>query len=43
MHCIQFLDDVHVKRYDAIITRKIYAPNYIKEQMLETMYLLDDL
>jgi len=41
-HRITFTDDEPVKRYDAIVTRKILAPRYIDEQMLLTLHLLDD-
>ena len=37
------IDDTHAKRYDAIVTMKICAPNYIDEQMLDTLSILDDL
>jgi len=38
---IVFVDDDHSKRYNAIVNRKICAPNYIDEQMLDTLDPLD--
>lgn len=40
-YCIVFVDDDHSKRYDVVVPRKIYAPNYIDQQMLDTLDLLD--
>ena len=40
---IVFVDAEHARRYDAIVSRKICAPNYLDVKMLTTLYLYDDL
>jgi len=37
------MDVQHASRYDAIMSRKICAPNYLDVEMLTTLHLYDDL
>jgi len=40
---IEIFYDDYEKSHDAIISIKIYAPNYLDKKMLATLHLLDDL
>jgi len=38
-----FVDIKHARRYDDIVSRKIYAPSYSDVEMLIALHLYDDL
>ena len=40
---IVFMDAEHTCHCDAIVSRKIFAPNYLDVEMLTTLHLYDDL
>ena len=40
---IIFMDAEHARRYDAVVSRKICARNYLDVEMLTTLHLYDDL
>jgi len=37
------MDADHARRYDAVVSRKIYTPNYLDVEMLATLHLYDGL